>query len=271
MMVELADETQGKLERAAEAILSAKHLVALTGAGLSVESGIPPFRGPGGLWTKYGEPPMQAYREFLRDPGLWWETRLRDEGEPDNPVHELKLALEGASPNPGHYSLVELERLGLLKCTVTQNVDNLHRRAGSESLLEIHGNRSWLRCMDCGRRRTREGFPIGDLPPRCPDCLGIVKMDTVMFGEPIPQQVLQACWEQAEKSDCMLLVGTSGWVNPAAQLPVLAQERGAALIEVNPHQTALTSACDIALDGPSGDLLPLLVDLLRRGRGADKP
>ena len=269
MMVELADETRGKLERAAEAILSAKHLVALTGAGLSVESGIPPFRGPGGLWTKYGEPPMQAYREFLRDPGLWWETRLRDEGEPDNPVHELKLALEGASPNPGHYSLVELERLGLLKCTVTQNVDNLHRRAGSEALLEIHGNRTWLRCMECGGRCAREGFIMGDLPPRCPDCGGIIKSDTVMFGEPIPRQVLQACWEQAERCDCMLLVGTSALVTPAAHLPVVARERGATLIEVNPHQTALTAACDITLAGPSGELLPLLVDLVRRGRAAE--
>jgi NAD-dependent deacetylase len=183
-------------------------------------------------------------------------------------VHELKLALEGASPNAGHYSLVDLERLGLLKCTVTQNVDNLHRRAGSEALLEIHGNRTWLRCMGCGSRRPREGFPLGDLPPRCPDCGGVVKMDTVMFGEPVPPQVLQACWEQAERCDCMLLVGTSGWVNPAAQLPVVAQEGGATLIEVNPHQTALTSACDIALAGPSGELLPLLVDLVRRGQGA---
>ena len=267
-MVELDDETQGELERAAEAILSSGHLVALAGAGLSVESGIPPFRGPGGLWTKYGEPPMTGYQEFLRDPQLWWESRLRDEEEPDNPVHELKLALEEAAPNAGHYSLVDLEQMGLLKCTVTQNVDNLHRRAGSEALLEIHGNRSWLRCMACGSRRTREGFILGDLPPRCPDCGGMVKMDTVMFGEPIPQQVLQDCWEQAELCDCMLLIGTSGLVTPAARLPVVAQERGATLIEVNPHQTALTSTCDITLAGPSGELLPVLVDLIRQGQEA---
>ncbi len=167
-MVELTDEVRGKLERAARAILSSKHLVALAGAGLSVESGIPPFRGPGGLWTRDGEPPMLAYQEFLRDPGLWWETRLCDEEEAGSPVHEFKLALEGASPNAGHYSLVDLERLELLKCTVTQNVDNLHRRAGSEALPEMHGNRTWLRCMDCGSRRPREGFPLADLPPRCP-------------------------------------------------------------------------------------------------------
>jgi NAD-dependent deacetylase len=264
-VIELSGELHDKLERAAELVLGARYTVALVGAGLSVESGIPPFRGPGGIWTKYGEPRMLAYREFARDPRGWWECRLRDEEEEGNPVREMKLAADRAAPNAGHFALVEMERLGLLKCTVTQNVDNLHRRAGSRELLEIHGNRAWLRCIDCGCRRPREGFPLLDLPPRCPECGGVIKADTVMFGEPIPPAVLQACWEQAERCDCMLLVGTSGSVNPAARLPLVAQERGAALIEVNPHSTSLTPICDVALSGPSGEILPLLVERLRPG------
>ena len=263
-MAENTDEIQEKLAQATQAILASKHLVVLVGAGLSVESGIPPYRRPGGLGTKYGEPAMLSYREFVRDPKLWWETRLRDEVDPSNPVYEMKRAVDQANPNPGHFSLVELERLGLLKCTITQNVDNLHRRAGSESLLEVHGNRTWLRCTYCGHRWPRQGIPLPDLPPRCPDCLGVVKMDTVMFGEPIPPDVLKACWEQAKKCDCMLLIGTSGTVNPAARLPILACERGATLVEINPQETDLTPWCQITLTGPSGELLPLIVDRVRR-------
>ena len=267
-MIETTSEIVGKLLRAARLVLSSEHLVAFVGAGLSVESGIPPYRGPGGLWTKQGEPAMLSYREFVRDPKSWWESRLKGECEPGHPIHEMKLAVDRASPNAGHHSLVELERIGILKSTMTQNVDNLHRQAGSEALLEIHGNRTRLRCVDCGARRTRVGFPLTVLPPRCPDCSGVVKLDTVMFGEPIPPEVLRQCMEQAERCDCMLLIGTSGSVNPAARLPLLAQENGATLIEVNPQETALTARCDLSLNGPSGELLPLLTEQVRRAQAS---
>ncbi len=267
-MDEVPEELEAKLAEAANMILESEYLVAMVGAGLSVESGIPPYRGPGGLWTKYGEPPMLSYREFIRDPKLWWEERLHGEVEPGNPVYEMKVAVDRAEPNPGHYALVEMEQWGLLKNTVTQNVDDLHRRAGSETLLEIHGNRTWLRCIGCGLRRPRDGFPLEGLPPQCPECDGIIKADTVMFGEPIPPEVMKACWEQAELCDCMLLVGTSGTVNPAAQLPLVAREHGATLIEINPYQTALTPWCALTLTCPSGEVLPLLVDRIRRDRAA---
>ncbi|MEK7814870.1 MAG: Sir2 family NAD-dependent protein deacetylase, partial [Chloroflexota bacterium] len=159
----------GGLERAARLVLDSRYLVALVGAGLSVESGIPPFRGPGGLWTRYGQPSMLSYQEFARDPRLWWEARLRDEVELGNPVYELKQAVDQAIPNAGHHALVELERLGVLKYSITQNVDDLQRRAGSIALVEVHGNRTWLRCIGCGSRRPREGFPMVELPPRCPE------------------------------------------------------------------------------------------------------
>ena len=261
--MQMTNELQDQLSQAAKLILSAKYLVALVGAGLSVESGIPPYRGPGGLWTKHGEPPMLSYREFVENPKLWWEKRLRGEVEPGNPIYEMKLAVDQAAPNPGHYSLVELERSGLLKATMTQNVDNLHRRAGSEAVLEIHGNRTWLRCTSCGGRRPKELVSLEKLPPICPDCAGVVKYDTVMFGEPIPADVLRECKDQTERCDCMLLVGTSGTVNPAAQLPLVARERGATLIEVNPDETALSASCQVTLRGPSGELLPLLTEQLR--------
>lgn len=257
------DDLRPQLERVAQMVQGFTYLGALVGAGLSVESGIPPFRGPGGLWSRYGQPSMLSYRQFIQDPGLWWEQRLQDESREGSPVYELKMAVERAIPNAGHYALVDLERRGLLKCLITQNVDDLHHRAGSESVLEIHGNRTWLRCVDCGSRRPRQGFEIGDLPPRCPECTGAIKLDTVMFGEPIPPKTLQACWEQARVCDCMLLIGTSGMVNPAAQLPLVAKGNGAFLIEINTEETALTPYCDVTLIGPSGELLPVLAGLLR--------
>jgi len=250
-MLELTAELSQLLDQAAALIRRSKHVVALAGAGLSVESGIPPFRGPGGLWTKHGEPTNLSYQEFVRDPKEWWETRFRNEDRPGDPVYEMKVAVDHAQPNPGHHALVEMERLGLLQCVVTQNVDNLHRQAGSR--------------IGCGSRQPRDGYHFDSLPPKCADCGGMIKMDTVMFGEPIPSDVLLACREQAESCDCMILVGTSGTVNPAARLPLVAKEIGASIIEVNPEETALTPWCDITLSGPSGELLPLLVERVRDG------
>ncbi|MBC8280224.1 MAG: hypothetical protein H8E48_05510 [Chloroflexi bacterium] len=269
-MLDITAAFSESLDQAAALILRAKHVVVTAGAGLSVESGIPPFRGPGGLWTKYGEPTNLSYREFLRDPEEWWEARFRNEDQPGDPTYELKVAVDQAQPNPGHYAIVEMEQQGFLQCVVTQNVDNLHRVAGSQNMLEIHGNRTFLRCIDCVDRQPREGYHFDSLPPRCARCSGIIKMDTVMFGEPIPEEVLLACRQQAETCDLMLLVGTSGTVNPAARLPLVAKELGASLIEINPDETSLTPSCDITLNGPSGEILPLLLKRLQRG-GAVEP
>jgi len=138
---------EGAIERAAELIISSSYVTALTGAGVSVESGIPPFRGPGGLWTRFGEPPMDGYRRFLADPKRWWEERLkRMEGG-------LTQSIFRAQPNPGHHALAELERLGVLKALITQNIDDLHNKAGSRRVLEIHGNIYKLRCIECLSRR----------------------------------------------------------------------------------------------------------------------
>lgn len=251
-------------------LAGARYAIALTGAGLSVESGIPSFRGPDGLWTRYGQPSNLSYRVFSRDPQAWWELRLRDESTPGNPTYDLKDAVDRAAPNPGHIAMAELEQMGILRTVITQNVDGLHTRAGSDSVLEIHGNRNYLRCVVCGHRQPRDGYVMTDLPPLCSECGGVVKLDTVMFGEPIPRATLDACIEEVQKCDAMLLVGTSGAVNPAAQFPLMAREQGAQIIEVNPVATQLTAAAHIVLTGAAGEILPAIAQALScRDYGTD--
>ena len=254
-MTPLTDDMQ----RAAALIRSARYVVALSGAGLSAGSGIPTYRGVGGLWTQHGTPPLLSYQEFAGDPVEWWRRRLAAEEDSSHPVFQMKQAVDKAAPNAGHLALVDLERRGILRSVITQNVDDLHGAAGSRSLLEIHGNRNRMRCLQCNLRFPRDGFDLSKVPPMCGECGGVLKLDTVMFGEPIPPDVLQGCREEAERCDCMLLVGTSGTVNPAARLPLIAKENGASLIEVNPEATPLTRWCDVALSGPADTVLPQLL------------
>ncbi len=247
------------IEEAARLVVGSRHVVALVGAGLSVESGIPPFRGPGGLWTKYGEPDMRGYERFLDDPKKWWEERVGRTGA----YQELVDALSQARPNPGHHALRELEEMGYLKHIITQNIDNMHQEAGSTAVTEIHGNRTKLRCLGCGRRWPLDSFPIDELPPHCPHCGGLVKSDTVMFGEPIPRDALDECIEQTRLCDCMLLVGTSAVVYPAAGFPADVRMSGGRLIEMNPNETPLTDLCDVVLRAPAGESLPRVAARVR--------
>ena len=252
------------IEAAAEALLRARYPIALTGAGLSVESGIPPFRGPGGLWTRHGEPPMNGYQTFLADPKRAWQQRL----DPQGPMRELFERLTAARPNPGHLALVELEELGLLRCTVTQNIDDLHRVAGQRELAEIHGNATLVRCIECVARWPRDAVSLDELPPVCPSCGGLVKSDTVSFGEPIPPDVLERCQREARTADLILVAGTSATVYPAAALPIEVLERGGTLIEVNPYETELSDIARIVVRGPAGDALPRIVAAARRLAGS---
>ena len=260
MGLELNDQLQRDFDDAARVLLQAKHGLAFIGAGMSAQSGIPTFRGPGGLWTKKGEPDMRGYEKFLQDPKAWWENRLNP---PDPDMAAFNDAIEAAEPNPGHYALAEMEQEGLIKYILTQNVDNLHRKAGSTKVAEIHGNRTKLRCINCVSRFEHEEIPLDPLPPRCPHCQGLVKGDGVMFGEPIPSDVLALCEEQAGLCDAMVLIGTSAVVYPAAGFPLAARRRGAFLVEVNPLETALSDACDIALRAPSAEALQYLLERAR--------
>ena len=245
------------IERAADLIGASNHAVALVGAGLSAESGIPTFRGAGGLWTRVGEPSMNGYEQFLRDPIAWWKHQLNPEADPART--EFREAIDSAKPNAGHYALVSMEQLGVLKMTITQNVDNLHVRAGATRLVEIHGNRTKVRCIGCEARWPREAFDYEDLPPLCPECGSLVKGDTVMFGEPIPPSVIDVCFREAAACDCMIVCGTSATVFPAASFPRMVKENGGTLIEVNPNPTPLSDMADMTLRGPTGELLPEVV------------
>ena len=147
---------------------------------------------------------LMSTEDFITDPATWWERVIERRKNPD----ELSASLREATPNDGHFAMAELERAGVLKHTITQNVDNLHRLAGSQAITEIHGNTQWLRCLQCNTRSPFDEIPE-ERPPRCDQCGGLVKTDTVMFGEPIPRDALEACIQQASRADCMLLVGTT--------------------------------------------------------------
>lgn len=265
----LTEALDARIAEAAARLAGARQAVALTGAGLSVESGIPPFRGPGGLWTQHGEPPLDGYQRFVRDPAAAWRERL----EPREPwAVALRDTLSRAKPHRGHQVLAELERLGALDGLITQNIDDLHRQAGSQALAEIHGNWRLLRCLGCVRRFDPDELPVDPerLPPRCPECGGLVKGDTVQFGEPIPPDVLALCEDMTREADCMLVAGTSATVFPAAGFPLEVLRAGGALIEVNPEPSELTPLATLSLRGPAGAVLDrLLHHLLElRLRGA---
>lgn len=251
------EEATTAIRMAAALIRRSHHAVALSGAGLSAESGIPTYRGANGLWTKFAEPTIDGWEMFCTDPREWWEHALEHRG-----VTEFSRAMECAEPNAGHKAMADLEAMGRLAHVITQNIDNLHQRAGTRSLTEIHGNRAKVRCMNCGRRTLLADTEFERLPPLCLVCGGILKNDTVMFGEPIPDDALRECYKQSAMADLFLVVGTSAVVYPAADFPVMAKRRGAPLIEINPHETALSEIADVVVRARAGEALPAIVELL---------
>lgn len=277
------------IERAAKDLVKAKHAIALTGAGISTESGIPDFRGPSGIWTKNPEAEARAYRSYQRfqeDPRKWWEERLA--------APSLLGDLDKAMPNPGHYALARLEQMGIVRCVITQNVDGLHEKAGTKRVLEYHGSVLKLRCMSCNARFGQSEFDLAKLreqdrlPPRCPKCNGVVKTDGVAFGEPIPSDVAHQSLEEAWKCDLMLICGTSAVVYPFANLPRIARQRtvdtesetesglhavrkapAVTIIEVNAEPTPLTAEgiSDYLIQGKTGETLPRIAAEASKLRG----
>jgi len=231
----------------------------LTGAGISAESGIPTFRGKEGLWRRFRPEDLATPEAFARDPVLVWSWY----------VWRRSLALE-ASPNPAHLALVQLEQaLGEDFLLITQNVDNLHRRAGNTRLVELHGNLFRERCTSCGLKRFSEAcYPEEALPPRCPACGGLLRPDVVWFGEALPAEALRQAFgwlERMGKGDVFLVVGTSGQVYPAAALPLMAHRRGARVVVVNLEPTPFDAFADEVHHG-GASLLPGWVEAFLKDR-----
>ncbi len=222
--------------------------VALTGAGISVESGIPDFRSPGGLWERFDPMEYAHISAFRRNPAKVWEL-----------LKEMDATIVRARPNPAHLALAELEAKGYLAGVITQNVDNLHQAAGSKKVVEYHGNALRFVCDTCRGHYTRESLDFSQTPLYC-FCGGLVRPDVVFFGEAIPGAAQEEAARLAQTCDLMLIVGTSGEVAPANFLPQIAKERGAVIAENNLGPSLLTrTLTDYFLAGPAGRMLPLVL------------
>ncbi|MEI7661506.1 MAG: NAD-dependent deacylase [Bacteroidota bacterium] len=241
-----------KITEAALILKKSRFTTAFTGAGISVESGIPPFRGAGGLWGKY-DPRILDINYFLSDPVGSWSV-----------IKEIFYDFfDSAKPNQAHLTLARMEQEGLLGRIITQNIDNLHQEAGSEMIYEFHGNSKNLRCIHCNREYPAGTISLDHMPPTCRECGGILKPDFVFFGEAIPRLALAAAYEAASISDVFLIIGTTGEVMPANQIPVMAKENGATIIEVNPDPSNYTERItDIFLRGKAAAMMGKLADCL---------
>ena len=261
------------IKQAASDLAASHHAIVLTGAGISTESGVLDFRGPKGIWTTNPKAEAQAYQRyerFLNDPVAYWQEMLGTVGSGSDFYRQMRKV----APNPGHDAIARLEQLGIVKWTITQNVDGLHEKAGTQRVMHYHGTVEKLRCLSCGSRYGIDEYSLEKLPPLC-RCGRPLKYDVVHFQEPIPSDVMDAAEEEAMKCDAMLVCGTSAVVYPFAALPAMARSRGRGasgvkIIEVNAEPTPLThqGISDYLIQGNTGEILPLVVkevsELLRQ-------
>jgi NAD-dependent deacetylase len=248
-------EAQAVLESLARVLRRVQRVVALTGAGISQESGIPTFRGPGGLWRTFRPEELATPQAFARDPILVWEW-----------YDWRRSLISQALPNPGHEALVALEEAVPDFTLITQNVDGLHALAGSKRVVEVHGSIWEVRCTSCGLVQEDRRVPL-PIPPSCDTCGGLLRPGVVWFGESLDPKVLEAARQALQRAQVMLVAGTSAVVQPAASFALWARECGAKLTEINPDPTPLTPYCDFVLAGKSGEMLPLLVQAFEKGEG----
>lgn len=229
-------------------LIEARAVVVLTGAGISADSGVPTFRGADGLWRTHRAEELATPEAFERDPRLVWEWY--------NWRREL---IATARPNGAHYALVELEKRRERFWLITQNVDGLHREAGSRKLSEIHGNIWMVRCTQCGRVEEDRSVPI-KLLPSCAGCAGLLRPHIVWFGESLDPTDMTRCHDVLRSCDALLIIGTSGVVYPAAGFAAIAKQAGAFVGEINPDETPQTDLADVSLRGRAKDVVPLLLN-----------
>ncbi len=235
-----------KVRKVRERLADSHKVVALTGAGVSAESGVPTFRGKDGLWRQYRAMDLATPEAFERDPKLVWE------------FYNWRRGLLGSvRPNAGHLALVDLERKAKEFTLVTQNIDGLHQMAGSRNIIELHGNIWHVRCSGCGQVQRDERIPLPDLPV-CPLCRSLLRPHVVWFGEMLDEQILQSAFEAILSSQIMFVIGASGTVEPAASMGGYAKRRGAFVVEINLEPTPYSEVFDLSILGKSGDILPKL-------------
>jgi NAD-dependent deacetylase len=248
-----------EIERLAQLIVESKKVIVFTGAGVSTESGIPDFRGPGGIWSRY-DPEDFTIQKFLSSPAARktiWKMSV-----------ESGLLTE-AEPNPAHYAIAELYQLSKLDCVITQNIDNLHQKAGvpADKVFELHGNMRWVVCLSCRRRfpmpevlqKIKEGIEV----PDCPDCQGILKPGAVFFGEALPQETLREATRRSQNCDLFIVIGSTLVIYPAAYMPTYAREAGARLAIVNLTPTTLDHYATVVIQGEAGEIMPKVMERVR--------
>jgi NAD-dependent deacetylase len=238
------------IDQAAQKIKTAQRMIAFTGAGISVESGIPTFRGPEGLWSRYN-PQVLDLTYFQHHPADSWRV-----------IKEIFYDFfDAARPNPAHEALARLESAKILHGIITQNIDNLHQEAGSQDVIEFHGTSRRLTCLTCHKTLEFQSELFSSMPPSCPDCGGLLKPDFIFFGEGIPPQAYQRSMEETQLADIWLVIGTTGEIMPASMMPIEAHKNGALIIEVNTHPSNYTDTItDIFLQGKASEVLKALAD-----------
>jgi NAD-dependent deacetylase len=248
-------ELTARIERVADLILESRNLVVFTGAGISTESGIPDFRGPSGLWTRF-DPDDFTIDKFLANP---------DSRRKQWYIFKEGLMTDKAAPNAAHVAIAELLRLGRLDCVITQNIDNLHQKAGvpDEKVFELHGNMKWAVCLDCGRRfpfeEIKSRIDTGEEIPDCPACRGTLKPDIVMFGEQLPYQVLEEAGLRSRAADLFIVIGSTLVVYPAAYMPIYAIQSGAKLVIINLGDTPMDKQATVLINAKAGDTMAAIV------------
>lgn len=249
--------SEDQIAAAAQFILDSSYTIALTGAGVSTKSGIPDFRGPDGLWTKVDPTTFGSMKGFLSDPKGWWEMAL-----------ELAPVIQNAKPNPAHTTLAKLEKKGLLQCLITQNVDGLHQKAGSQKVVEVHGNLWSATCTLChyqvGRKHLEKVIKKRQIPAMCPSCGALLKLDTVFFGEALPQEALAKAILAARKCQLIITIGTYLAVYPIASLPSIAKQNKARLIIINQEPTHYDPVADLVFHTEAGKTLTQIVTALKK-------